>query len=88
MVENIKHNEEEEGTDVVTPKILDSDGLKSIDASLAYIEQKEECTPYDILVIFLYFIINLCIIRVNPYPRSCRSELLRIIVSQLIFLYF
>lgn len=49
MVTGAKDSEGDDNMDEITPKISYTDGLKSIDAALAFIEQQEECTPHDIL---------------------------------------
>lgn len=51
MVCNSQDEKEEEDTDNVASMISHSDGLKSIDSALAYIEQQQECLPHHILTV-------------------------------------
>ncbi|KAG8266070.1 hypothetical protein J6590_079800 [Homalodisca vitripennis] len=46
---HIVNNPQESDTDDITPKVSHSDGLKAIDAAIAYIEQQEEFTPHYVL---------------------------------------
>uniref|UniRef100_A0A6P7GUH6 Jerky protein homolog-like n=1 Tax=Diabrotica virgifera virgifera TaxID=50390 RepID=A0A6P7GUH6_DIAVI len=48
LVLHVTH-EEEEDTDEITQKISHSDGFKSLEAALAYVEQQEELTPLEVL---------------------------------------
>ncbi|XP_046674684.1 tigger transposable element-derived protein 2-like [Homalodisca vitripennis] len=48
MVTN-PHNVADDDTDEIVEKISHSDGLKALEAALAYIEQQEELTPADVL---------------------------------------